>query len=92
MAMVGLILTLGGASMAGAALTLLRAECCPRCGTVGAITTVDERVEEIPGCAATVRRLRHCGECDATIEDGRVLRKPARLPWTVRRVPGVMAE
>ena len=91
MAMVGLILTLGGASMACLALTLLRAECCPRCGTAGTLTTVEELTEEIPGCDTTVRRRRHCEGCDALIEDGRVLAKPARLPWEVRRVREVLA-
>jgi len=90
-ATVGLILTLSGATMAGAALRLLRAECCPRCGTAGALATVDEQVEEIPGCDPRMRRLRHCGECDAVIEDGRVLGKPRRLPWETGPVREVMA-
>ena len=70
MAAVGTILTVGGASLAGVTLLLLKAECCPRCGTAGRLDTIAEQVEEIPGCAAKVRRIRRCAECEATVEDG----------------------
>ena len=70
MATMGTILTVGGASLAGVALLLLKAECCPRCGTAGRLDTTAVQVEEIPGCAATVRRIRRCAVCGATVEDG----------------------
>ena len=91
MATFGAFLTVGGASLAGVALLLLRSECCPRCGTAGALETVEERVKEIPSCSATVWRLRRCGECRALLEDGRVLAKPAWLPWEGRRVRELLA-
>lgn len=74
MEIVGTFLTFGGMSVALGGLRYLRQAMCPRCEATGTLITVHQVVEGSPAGWPMQHRLRHCGQCGATVEDVREIR------------------
>jgi hypothetical protein len=80
--MIGMVLSVSGASAALLALRLLRVATCPVCGAIGTLTTLRLVTDDRAGLGNVVTRHRRCGQCGAVLED----QKPERRSFGWPRI------